>query len=475
MKAPGLRTRIVLACLVVGLTGIALHLYWSLGELRPRYFEAMEESLADTAEILAPLAVGAPQDGRPDATLLAAAWERARNRRLDALIHDKLKTRVDLGAYCVDHRGTVLWHSDSPTAVGSDFSQWNDVVLGLRGEYGARATPLPDDGPMDAVLHVTAPVTENDQIVGLVTVFKAPSSIAPLERSAVEHTLVGAGIVTLLILLLGLVLGLWISEPLAKLTAHIRRLRSGQREATPTFSGEVGELASALSELRDELEGRRYAEHYVQGLTHELKSPLAAVAAHAELLEDESDPQARSRFLQRIATESERMRALIDRMLDLAALERREVLRKQQTVTVRSLLDSSQVHDATGHLDTLITGDGLLLQQALNNLIDNARSVSQAVEVHVERQSDRVHIRITDHGPGLPDYALDRLGERFFRAPIDGRLRGHGLGLAFVREVTRLHGGSWSLRNRMDGIGAEAILELPAATSDTQEPQKAAH
>ena len=113
-----------------------------------------------------------------------------------------------------------------------------------------------------------------------------------------------------------------------------------------------------------------------------------------------------------------------------------------------------------------VSGDPFLLRQALRNLVDNALAFSPAGgEVRVDAVVDagRVRIRVADRGPGVPDYARERVFERFYSLPRpDGTPRSSGLGLPFVREVARLHGGDVRLENR-DGGGAIAMLSLPLA------------
>ena len=112
-----------------------------------------------------------------------------------------------------------------------------------------------------------------------------------------------------------------------------------------------------------------------------------------------------------------------------------------------------------------VEGDVFLLRRALGNLIDNAVAFSPpagTVELVVEQVEGQVRFIVRDRGPGIPDYAQERVFERFYSLPRpEGGQRSSGLGLPFVREVMRLHGGEATLHNRSDG-GAEAVLSLPA-------------
>jgi two-component system sensor histidine kinase CreC len=110
------------------------------------------------------------------------------------------------------------------------------------------------------------------------------------------------------------------------------------------------------------------------------------------------------------------------------------------------------------------SGDPFLLHRALANLVRNAIEFSPAVgsiEIALEQQRSRWELSVRDHGPGLPDYAVGRVFDRFYSLPRpDTGRKSTGLGLAFVKEVAALHGGAVSLANHAEG-GAVARLALP--------------
>jgi two-component system sensor histidine kinase CreC len=170
---------------------------------------------------------------------------------------------------------------------------------------------------------------------------------------------------------------------------------------------------------------------------------------------------------------------MIDKLLALASVEHRQRLDEPESLEPADLaadvadqvaprLESAGQRlrvDLAPGLPAL-RGDAFLLRQALANLVENAADFSPrgaAIELQVAREGERLRFEVADRGPGIPDYALPRVFERFYSLPRpEGGSRSSGIGLCFVAEVAALHGGSAGLHNR-DGGGAVAHLALPAA------------
>ncbi|KEA40578.1 histidine kinase, partial [Pseudomonas aeruginosa] len=239
--------------------------------------------------------------------------------------------------------------------------------------------------------------------------------------------------------------------------------------------GEMAQLADAVERMRTQLEGKDYVERYVHTLTHELKSPLAAIRGAAELLDGEMPAEQRARFVGNIAGESERLQQLIERLLSLAQVEQRQGLEEVGKVDLReiaaSLLEGQAARIQRQRLRVEnrlegpceVRGEQFLLRQALANLLDNALDFTPPggiLRLLAEADGEGIALRLFNQGPAIPDYALARLTERFYSLPrpASGR-KSTGLGLNFVAEVAQLHGGRLQVGNRDDGV--EALLWLP--------------
>lgn len=463
-----LRRRLVLTTAGVLCLGMAWLTWWQVNQLRPLWWQALESSLVDTATVLAAQVAAASPGEKPDPTHLALAWSAAQHRPVQATISGTTKQHLALAVSLTDRHGIVLYDSARPQDVGRDNSQWNDVLLTLRGAYGARAT-LADPSNLDSAwLHVAAPVRHGDEVIGVLTIAAPSDALEAIAGVARGQLAASAMIATAMMAGLALLITAWITEPLARLTAHVRRAAAGTREPLPALGhGEIAALGEALLQMRRELEGRQYVVDYVQTLTHELKSPLAGMRAAAELLQEDLPQDERSRFLANLQSESTRLHHLIERLLAQAAIEHREELTEISEVALAALTHeiiadltalSAQLGitiTVTG--STLIRGERFLLRQAIENLVRNALDFSptgSTVRISIDAHS----LIVRDSGPGIPEYALSRLGERFYSLPrpLSGR-KSTGLGLAFAKAVAQLHGGSCTVRNHPDG-GAEAVL-----------------
>ena len=463
--------------LIVALAALLLGQVF-LREVKPGVRQAMEDTLVDTANVLAELATDDLLAGRIDQGQFATRIRALAGRDIGAGIWGFEKREASYRITVTDDRGIVVFDS-AGRDLGADYSRWNDVYLTLRGRYGARSTRSDPDDDGSSVMHVAAPIRDGGRIAGVLTVSKPNRAMAPfIARS--EGVILRWGLVLLgAALLVGLVAAWWLSRQLGGLRAYADAVTAGERAVLPRSAGEFGDLGRALQTMRERLEDRAYVERYVHTLTHELKSPLAAIRGSAELLESPLPDADRERFAAHIGAQSERMAAMIDKLLALAAVEHRQ--RLEQTAPVDLAGVAREVAEAVAprlraggvalqlEADEPLPsprGDAFLLRQALENLVDNAIVFSPrggTVSVALHARDGGVAIEVADEGPGIPEYALGQVFERFYSTPRPGDGgRSSGIGLTFVAEVAQLHGGRAWLRNR-DGGGALAGLELPAA------------
>ncbi|QNN57466.1 two-component system sensor histidine kinase CreC [Diaphorobacter ruginosibacter] len=450
-------------------------------EIKPSVREVMEDMMVDTANILAELASDEVASGRMRLALpgpesdstFARSVRRYATRPIDASIWGLSKQSLDFRIYVVDTSGRVIFDSEG-RAEGMDYSRWRDVALTLRGKYGARASRDVESDDSSGVMYVAAPIFSGDRIIGALTVAKPTRTVQRFIERAERKIMKGGVLLLALSALVGIAVTLWI-------VWHVRRLRDyalsvqaptalqSTPPAVPEVPGELGDLARAMDRMRERLEGRDYVEGYVRALTHELKSPVAAIRGAGELLQEDLPPADRAQFAAQVVEQSERLQRVIDRLLELSKLEQRQHVDPAAPTSLRQCAQQAvlqcSARAAQRHVRLVLQGEGAsgpweadLITLAVGNLIDNAIDFSpEGGTVRVSLQG--ASITVDDEGPGVPEYALPRLGERFFTtARPDGARSGSGLGLAIVRRVLDLHDGAWDMANTHPGFSIRLHL-----------------
>ena len=451
-------------------------------QVKPGVRQAMEDTLADTANVLAELASDDLLAGRINTGQFAGRIRSMGQRQIGGSIWGQYKHAPSYRITVTDARGIVVYDSAGHD-LGRDNSRWNDVHRTLRGEYGARSTRDDPNDEMSSVMYVAAPIRDGEgRIVGVLTVSKPNRSIQPfIERS--QNVILRWGWVLLgSALLVGLMMAWWLSRQLAGLRRYADAVSAGQRASLSERgiekpAGEFADLGRALESMRRQLDGKQYVEQYVHSLTHELKSPLAAIRAAAELLEAPLPDADRARFAASIGSQSRRMATMVDKLLALAEVEHRQRIERPEPLDMaalaREVVDDAAAHAQSArvridvHVDDglpSLQGDPFLLRRMLANLVDNAIDFSPkggAVELRLQALAEVLSIEVADRGPGIPDYALERVFERFYSLPRPASgTRSSGLGLNFVAEIAQLHRGKAVIGNR-EGGGAVATVLLP--------------
>ena len=435
--------------------------------------------MVDVAQVMAAIIEEhLDEAGSADLAMIRRAWSSAHTRPFAARIYDFTKVTLDMNALVTDRRGVVLFDSDGGKAEGRDHSAKLDVALTLSGNYGARSTKTDPGDDDSSVMFVAAPIRHAGQIVGVVSVSKPQRSLFAF-RDATKLRIRTIGLIFFTAMTAGayLVITLF-SRPIRRLTDYAHAITRGERAVPPRGgSPEAATLGRAFEDMRDALENRAYVENYVQTVTHEMKSPVAAIRGAAELLREEMPAARREKFLANIQAEAGRLQNIIDRLLALSVLESRKGLEHPERLALSDLVTAvcAQMRpaaEARGQrievaINTRpeVAGEAFLIESALGNLLQNAIEFSPGgATTHVRLNADArtAEFVVEDEGTGVADYALGRVFERFYslQRPGNGR-KSSGLGLCFVREATALHGGTIAIENRTDRSGARATLRLP--------------
>jgi len=312
---------------------------------------------------------------------------------------------------------------------------------------------------------VTSPIETSFGVMGQVQVVKPTIVMRRLLADFAAPVLLISAILLAAATAAAAIIGRAIASPIEKLTNFAVRVAAGERKALPPAARgqEVKRLTEAIDKMRRELEGRPYVESFAADLSHELKNPVAAIRAAAEVLDEGAlaEPEEAARFVKRIRESVGRIEALLTELLSLARIESRGIedaaeidLRvvAQRCAEAQAARGKVEVKASEG--DTTIRGDVRWLTRAIDNLLTNAFIHGQeGSDPWIEVGSDReaVIVRVLNKGKIAP-HVRKRLFRRF--VTTRGERGGTGLGLAIVRAVAEAH------RGTVDACESEGEVEF---------------
>jgi two-component system sensor histidine kinase KdpD len=236
-------------------------------------------------------------------------------------------------------------------------------------------------------------------------------------------------------------------------------------------------LAARSAQEQMATQAERLRTSLLSSLSHDLRTPLAGIEGAASALKDGADrlsPAARAELAQTILEEARRMMRLVTNLLEMVRVESGalQVQREWQSVeevigvSLLRLEERLRTHPVRTEIPPdlpLVPMDGLLVEQALVNLLENAVKYSPegaAIDVTAGLEAGEVVIAIADRGPGVPAGEQDRIFEKFYRSGAPERVGGAGLGLTIVRAIAQAHGGRVWVAPRPGG-GSVFRLALP--------------
>jgi len=451
--------------------------------------QSAESVMVDMANVVASLvenSLESTSNKSIETSQLTQVFDSLKQRQLSAQIYQVTKTSVDSQVYVSDQNGIVIYDSNGQRT-GQDFSKWRDVRLTLDGQYGARTSYIdqtrtePDD---PKAMVVAAPIKHQNEIIGVVSVLKPINSLEGHLLTESTQLQRYAFALLLLALVIGYLLSLWFTHSLNKIANYANDMAEGKKVDPPLLhDSRLADLSDSISHMRKQLDGKEYVENYIHSLTHELKTPITSIRGAVELIDENMPTEDRVRFLNNISTSNHRMSQLVDRMLSLAKLEGLTELVATSEFdfipTLKRLLeeraptiDSKQIKivypmQANFHC----TGDKVLISQAVANLLDNAirfcarnGQIDISLETEQLDEKDNYCISIYNQGEAIPDFALNKLYERFFSLPSSSdetepetHAKSTGLGLSFVKEIMKLHAGSVNVKNAHNGVLAMLV------------------
>lgn len=400
--------------------------------------------------------------------------------RLTAILVETQKTTL-AGLTLLDYRGTEV---AGRFAQGRSFAHVWEVREALAGRYASVIRERISDEPPPPIasisrgtgirVFIAMPIMQDNRLWGVAYLSRTPSNVLKQLYEARRKVFL-AGLTMLAVTLALAVFTSWsIASPINALIERTRRVSRGERDATAPLghygTREVELLSTAFADMADSLHARSdYIRDFATHVSHEFKTPLAAIQGAAELLHDHFDtmePLERERFVDNIVADTQRLERLVARLLDLARADSLEP--SPETAPLDPLFDELAGRYAARGLEITTAGDSGAavrmnadnLDTVLANLLDNAlQHGAGAVGIRVDRRDGEVGVTVTDDGRGVSPANAGKVFTPFFTTRRDDG--GTGLGLGIVASILDAHKGRIALLPCETGAAFEMVL--PAA------------
>jgi len=385
------------------------------------------------------------------------------------------------GIRLLDYQGIVIGGRED---LGASFAHLPEIQQARTGHYASairertihRSTP-----PLTSIsrgtgirVFVAMPILGDGRLYGVVFLSRTPASILEHLYSQKEKVALVGGLILLFVIVLAFFTSYTIARPLHALIDQTKQIGGGKGGAMPIaapVTEEVAMLSQSFSEMAHNLEHRsEYIRNFAAHVSHEFKTPLAAIQGAVELLVDhanEMPSEKRVRFLTNIAQDAERLKRLVDRLMEMA---RADVLEPDGgTTQLAALIEKLRQRYQDRGLSVHLTGiDNLavkiapeVLETVLTNLFDNSRqNGANRVELKARAEDGKIEFIIADNGNGISAANTPNIFTPFFTTHRDEG--GTGLGLGIVQSLLKAYGGDIVLRSGENG--ATFCLTLTAAT-----------
>jgi two-component system sensor histidine kinase ChvG len=443
---------------------------------RARIFDQDGELLIDTAAMYSPgdiLRAELPPPNEGEKTLISRTWD---------IVKHGFGPRVSNT-------------NDTPSAThGRNISEVKQAFS------GSPASVVRVNSSGETIVSVAVPIQKSRMVRGALLLSTLGGDIDTIIRTERLSILRIFAIAASVMIIVSALFAGTIAGPIRRLSSAADRVRRGIRTRTeiPDFtnrSDEIGHLSGSLRDMTDALYDRIEAiESFAADVAHELKNPLTSLRSAVETWPLAKSDASRSRLLEVIKHDVNRLDRLITDISDASRLDAELARNDERRFNVAELISAvvaiaNGVRSGEAIKTELMVSDHMLgaqayeiighdsrISQVINNLIDNAKSFSTpdtTVRISLSRTDDKIQIMVDDDGPGIPVHALERIFERFYTdRPDQGFGQNSGLGLSISRQIIAAHNGSIWAENRYskadsgpesEPIGARFIIQLPAA------------
>lgn len=430
-----------------------------------------------SVDLIAPIAPPRPE-ARPSIQAVDPV-ARAVGAQMNQILRDTQQVTLS-GMRLLDPNGTVIAGREE---VGLSLAHLPEVKQAMQGKYASSIRQRIPDQPPPPLYSVSRgsqirvftafPIIENKRLQGVLLLSRTPNNI-------IKHLYANRGILfiatfslLLLAVLLILLVSSTISRPIRELLQQTERVRQGaQREVAPIqnpVTKEIAQLSESFAGMSHALADRSdYIRRFATHVSHEFKTPLTAMQGALELLHDHIDTmpaERREKFIQNLLADTQRLKHLVNRLLELARADALET--RCETSTLPALFKALhnryrerglqiQFHKTLPHTPLAIAPEAL--ETVVINLLDNSlQHGANCVDVQTDISGEQLLLRLHDNGEGISTANRDKVFTPFFTTKRTQG--GTGLGLEIVASILKAYGGSVRLGDTTQG--AAFILLLP--------------
>ena len=419
-----------------------------------------------------------PDGRRPEATADSAA--RDVGRSMSRILSSAQRTTL-AGMRVLDFNGIVV---AGGAEIGQSFAHIEEVRKALAGRYASVIRQRISDSPPPSIasisrgtgirIFVALPIIYNDRLWGVAYLSRTPKNVLKHLYAEREKVILAGFTILVLTFLLALLTSSTISWPINRLIERTRRISAGDPEAMRPLNNpgtrEMALLARSFSDMALSLHERsEYIRDFATHVSHEFKTPLTSIQGAAELLRehvDEMSEAERTRFLQNISADTDRLQRLVSRLLELARAD--SLKPSDETFEVADALERLQTKHADPAFEIVVerTASGTARMSedtfyvVLSNLLKNARQHNaRKVRIEAKRNGRALDIAVADDGDGISAANRPKIFTPFFTTKREHG--GTGLGLGIAKSLLEAHQGSIRLADSK--AGAKFVLRLPLA------------
>lgn len=393
---------------------------------------------------------------------------------LDTIDHVVLmESEAETDVVITNQDGQIL-NSSAPAEVFAKY------LKGPLSSFPSEGRVIEGDWEEEPYISTVSPVQKDGQFVGLVYMFQDTASVHSMMKRLNEHFVIAGWISIIFTIVIIIFLSKGITKPLLKMKEATSQISKGNYSVSlpDTYEDELGDLARSIETLAHDLHYlTKQRNEFLASISHELRTPLTYIKGYADILRKQSLPKEdMEKYLTIIVDEANRLTQLVKELFELAKLDQNQFAIVKESVDLHHffnkieqrflpIFQESHINFTVSSPQKLfLMADPLRLEQILFNLLDNARKYSPnggEVVLKAWNHKNEVHIRVSDHGKGIPEQDLPFIFNRFYRVDKarTRSLGGTGLGLAIVKELVHAHGADITVSSKENaGTSFEIIF-----------------